>query len=534
MNKLFKILTVGILLLSSFGGTMVAAQEPTSIVYGISTTPTGIFNPVLTDSIYDEAVCALVYDSLLTVDEKLNFEPVLAESYEVSDDNLSVTFKLKEGLKWSDGQDLTTEDIQFTLESLADKDYQGANYGFVEHVKGANQYHEGKADQIEGIEIDGNQIKLTFDTPYAPALTNIGTLGIIPKHIWSKLPMVEWKENKDLKNFVGSGPFKLDEFNEGQFVKVSKNDNYHEDVKTDQIILKVVNEDALTAELKNNEVDIADVSNLKNADKEILKESGFSIYSHENNMIQVMGVNMTSAKMQDKSLRQAMMMAINRQAMVDQLLEGNGTIANTTILKSSWAYPSEDQLNQYEYNVEKAKTLLEEAGYNYEGDLLYKDGEQITLNLICPTGNAMREKTAQIIQQNLKEIGIEVTIESMEFPAMMDTIFAEDKKYEAFMMGSNQAIDPDTSAYWSSEGAWNMTGFSNEKADELLKEGQSKVDIEERQPIYQDFGALINDELPFLYLYNQNVEIAANEKIKGFNPSVFRDFSQAHLWEIGK
>lgn len=537
MSRQFKLLTLFSLILSlclfAFHPNSIQADtKEDSLVYGINTTPTGVFNPLLSDSIYDSAVCGFVYDSLLKMDKEMKLQPGLAESYEVSKDNLSLSFTLRKGLKWSDGKDLTPEDVRFTLESLADKKYDGASSGFVDKLKGAKDYTDGKADHIEGITIEGNVIRLTFAKPYAPALTNIGTLGIIPQHIWSKIDISEWKKNKDIKKFIGSGPYILDQFKEGQFVKFSANPNYYEKVKTPKVIMKVVNEEAVLAELKNGSVDIADVSNLKQTDKDGLKKDGFAIHSHENPMIQVMGLNMTSKKLQDKNLRHAMMYAINRKGMVDQLLEGNGEVASTTILKSSWAYPEKDQLNDYSYDLKKAKKILTDNGYSYKKDVLYKDGKAVTLKLICPTGNVMREKTAQIIQQNLKELGIKVTIDAMEFPAMMDIIFAKDKKYEAFMMGSNQAIDPDTSAYWSSKGAWNMTGFANDEADKLLEKGNSVLNLDERKAIYQDFGKLINDELPFLYLYNQNVQIASNKRVSGFNPSVFRDFSNAHEWAI--
>lgn len=512
---------------------LTAQGQESTIVYGLSTTPTGVFHPLLSDSIYDSAVNSVVYDSLLKIDEDLAFQPSLAESYEVSEDNLTLSFILREGLTWSDGEPLTAEDVAFTFTAMADPDYQGAHYGFVEKIVGSGDYQAGEADTISGITVlDDRTLEVQFEAAYAPSLTNLGTVGIIPQHIWSEIPDSEWKNNTDLANFVGSGPFKLEAFEPGQFVRFAANDNHHQEVLTDQLVYRVVNEDTVIGDLQSGEVHIFDVSNFKQEEKDQLQDQGFTIYSHENPMLQVMGVNMTAEKLQDKTLRQALVHAINRQGMVDSLLEGNGRVVNTTVLTSSWAYPGDEALNAYEYDPEKAKAMLEEAGYEYVDGILHKEGEPFTLDLIAPTGNEMRELSAQIIQQNLKDIGIEVTIQSMEFPAMMDIIFAEDKTYELFLMGSNQPVDPDSSAYWHSEGAWNMTGFSHDRVDELLSQGTLLVDPEDRQAIYKEFAQIINEELPFIYLYSQNVDLAVSDTIEGFTPSVFRDFAGAASWKI--
>ncbi|ENY8962181.1 ABC transporter substrate-binding protein [Clostridioides difficile] len=515
------------------------------IVYALWSSPTGIFNPLLSDTTYDDAVISLTYNSLLKFDEKLNPQPDLAESYKISDDKLSITFKIKDGVKWNDGKTLTAEDVAFTFTSIADKDYQGARYGDVEKLVGASEYKERKADGIKGIEvIDNNTIKFTFKEVYSPALTNIGGMGIIPKHVWSEVPVSQWKEQKDLLTKpVGSGPYKVASFTEGQDVQLESFDEYFNGKpKTKKFIFKVSNEDTTQVELLDGTVDVADVSNLKKKDLEEIKSEGMNIKSYSNNMIQYMGLNLREKKFQDKNVRQAFMYALDRKSLVDKLLEGNGEVVNTPMLPSSWPYPEASKLNDYKYSVEKAKELLKKAGYedkNNDGIVEDKEGNKLTAKLSYPTGNKLREQTAPIIQESFKQIGVQVELEGLEFSALMDKVVAN-HDFDLYLMGNNLAVDPDPTPYWKSSSAsdekgvsaWNISSFKNEEADKLMDEGLKVFDQKERKKIYENFAVLMNDEVPWTYLYAQNIVKASNPKLKNFNPSTFRDFSDVEKWYI--
>lgn len=542
--------TLGISILTgcSKGDESGKAIEPKSkdrIVYALTSSPTGIFNPLLNDTTYDDAVIDLTYNSLLSFDKNLNPKPELAKSYEISDDNLSITFKLNDNIKWSDGKTLTADDVAFTFTSLADKGYTGSKYGYVEKLKGAKDYHEGSVDKIEGIEvIDKNTIKFTFAEPYSPGLTNLGSIGIIPKHIWGEVPIAQWKDKKDLLTKpVGTGPYEVVSFTEGQDVQLKRNDNYFDgDVKTEKFILKVTNEDTATGELLNGTVDVIDASNLKNKDIKELESEGMDVTSYDSNLVQYMGFNLRDKKFQDKNLRQAFMYALDRNAMVDKLLEGNGQVVDTPMLPSSWSYPDKSTLNNYKYNKDKAKELLKQAGYedrDNNGIVEDKDGKELVVKLTYPTGNKLREQTAPIIQANLKDIGVKMELENMEFTALMDKVVAN-HDFELYLMGNNLSLDPDPKPYWHStsasdekgNSAWNISSFKNEKADQLIEQGISVSDQKQRKEIYSQFGKLLNDEVPWAYLYSQNIRKAYNPHLKDFKPYTFNDFDNVKDWYI--
>lgn len=522
-----------------------ADKMPDTIVYGMSTSPSGDFNPVLTDSIYDDAVCGLVYTSLLKLDEEQNLMPYLAKEYTVSDDQKTITFTLNDNLKWSDGEALTSKDVAYTFNALGNADYTGEYGSYVNKIKGAAEYKEGKAESISGIETpDDNTIKIEFETAYGPGLTNLGCMGIIPEHIWSKIPEGEWKNNKEaLTNPVGNGPYKLVSFNEGQDVKFAKNEDFFGgEVKTSNIIFKVIGEDTVAADLKNGTIDMAAVSNLKKADIEELEGAGFKIYRHPNNLFQYMGLNYRNPIFQDIKVREAIMTAIDRKNMVEKLIEGNGEVKDAPMLSSSWAYPKDVEFKKYDYDVEKAKSLLEEAGYTMkDGVMVDESGKALSFTLDVPMGNTIREQAAQIIQANLKDVGITVELNKMEFPALMEKVVAN-HDFDMYMMGNNLTADPDLTAYWSSAAVsneagdmgWNISGFTTPELDKILETGAGTTDIEARKAAYKEFAVYMNEQIPWMYLFEQDIIIAANPKLEGFNPSVFRDFADAQNWSLSK
>ncbi|MCT4507869.1 MAG: peptide-binding protein [Tepidibacter sp.] len=520
-------------------------QIKDKLVYAIWSSPTGVFNPLLNDTTYDDYVIDLTYSSLLKFNKDGELVCDLAEKYEVSDDNLSFTFDIKKGAKWHDGKPVTAQDVAFTFEAMADKDYAGAGYGSVERLKGAKDYHEGKTESIEGIQVlNENTIKFKFEEVYSPGLLNIGFEGIIPKHIWGEVPVAKWKESNELlNNPIGSGPYKMSKFESGQYVELERFDDYYgEAAKTKTFIFKVTNQDTAQAELANKTIDIADVTTLKNKDIELLENDGFKIKSYPNKLIQYMGFNLRDERFKDKQIRQAFMYAINRKLMVEKLIEGNGVVINTPMLPSSWAYPKSDILNHYDYNIEKAKELLKEAGWeDKDGNGIVENSknEEFVVELKYPTGNKTREKIAPIVQASLKELGVKVELSSMEFSTLMDQVVGN-HEFELYLMGNNLDIDPDPKPYWHSTAAsdekgvygWNISGLKNKEADALMEQGLSTLDMNERKAIYEKFAKLMNDELPWVYLFCQNTRIAYNPNLENFNPTTHLDLFDAENWII--
>ena len=231
------------------------AVEKSSLIYALWSSPTGVFNPVLYDEEYDAAVIELVYSKLFKMDENLNLVPSLAKSYSVSDDNLTLTFELRDDVKWHDGTPFTAEDVVFTFKSMANPDYTGPRYGEVEKIVGAKEFHEGTADDVAGIKlVNEYTVSFEFTEVFAPGLVRIGAdRGIIPKHIWESIPVKDWKESAEaLNNPIGTGAYKIKEFVPGQYVELEAfGDFFGGKAKIDTFIFKVANQDTAMAELVN-------------------------------------------------------------------------------------------------------------------------------------------------------------------------------------------------------------------------------------------------------------------------------------------
>lgn len=515
-----------------------------TIVYALWSSPDGFFNPALSNTTYDGSVNGLVYDSLVGYDADMSMIPAMAKSWSVSDDEKTLSFELRDDIKWHDGQTVTPEDVVFTLESLADAGYTGAYGSTVEGIVGYDAYNKGEVDYISGISVDGQKISIELKDVYAPALMNIGQFGILPKHIWGEVAVADWQESSELlANPIGCGPYKFVEFEDGHHLKLEANEDYFDGpVATKNFIFKITSRDSVQVELENGEVDIADVSDMKPNDIQDLEANGIALSSFPNNLIQYMGFNLRDDRFKDIKVRSAIMHGIDRKLMVDVLVGGKGQLINTPMIPTGWAYPDESSLNPYEYDVEKAKSLLAEAGWedrDDDGILEDEKGNDFKVVLTYPSGDKSREDSGPIIQNYMKDLGIDMELEMLEFSATMDKVVGN-HEFDLYLMGNSLDADPDPKPYWHSTAmsdekgvyAWNIAGFKSEKADALMEAGLKVTDQAERRKIYNDFGVLMNQELPWVTLYSKDIMMAHNPHLKNYNPSTYTRFVDVEDWKI--
>lgn len=527
------------------GGESSSGQAKDTIVYSMNTAPEGIFNPLISNINIDKYVTSVVYASLMTVNDKGEQEPYLATESKVSDDMKKITYTLSDKAVWHDGEKVTANDVAYTFKAMADPNYTGGYYGDVQAVKGAEAYHNGEAEDIEGIKvIDDKTIEIEFEKVYAPGVTNLGNVEIIPEHIWSKVDPGEWTKQTELLNKpVGCGPYKLTEYKTGSHVKFeAATDFFGGEVKTPNLVFKAINADTTQAEFKGGNVDIANVESLRKADIDALTSEGLKTVSYDNYMFTYMGFNLRKESLKDAKVRQAIMYAIDRQSILDNIVEGRGSIVNAPLLPSSWAYPEESELEQYKYDVEKAKSLLKEAGWeDKDGDGIVENanGEKLELTIDCQNDHEVRQKTATAIQESLKAAGIAVEIDTMEYSALMDKAVAN-HDFDLYMMGNTLSLDPDPKPMWASTAisnepgviGYNIVAYNNPETDKLIEEGNATLDQNERKSIYGEFAKILNRDVPEAYLFCQNVERVYNPGLEGYKPSTFNEFYNVHNWVI--
>ena len=525
---------------SSDSSKTTTESDASVLRYAVASSPKGLFSPLLSNTTYDNNVNSLVYSPLILLDENNEYQPGLAEKYEFSDDELTITFNLRKDVKWHDGEPFTADDVLFTFTSMADKNYTGSRFNEISKIVGAQDYHDGNADSISGIKvIDDYTISFTYTEPFAPALSNFSQRGIIPKHIWSKVDIADWENSSDLLNKpIGTGPYKFVEFKPDQYVELERNDDYFGGApKIEKFIFKVTNTETELSELTKGDLDVVTLTSTKEEDFNMLKDAGMKIKEKPSANYQFLTMNSNKEFFKDKRVRQAITYAINRQGMVESLIGEHGQVVNAPLSLAGWAYP-ESGLNTYDYNVDKAKELLSEAGWTENNGVLEKDGVKFEVDMLVPTGNKIREQSAPIIQQNLKDIGITVNISTMDIASAMAKTHGEGD-YDMGLFGFTLEVDPgDADRYWASSIAngsqFNFSNFINTQSDELLDKASKIIDRDERKNIYGEWAKLINEEAPYVFLYSQNDIRAYNPKLEGYNFSAYSVFPGIENWTISK
>jgi peptide/nickel transport system substrate-binding protein len=450
-----------------------------------------------------------VFNGLVKYDKNLRLVGDLAESFTASPDCRKVTFKLRKGVQWQDGKDFTADDVLFTYRKSIDP-------------KVATPY-SGDFERVEKIEApDPFTVTVTYKEPFAPGLASWG-MGIIPKHLLEKADLNTTEFNRKP---VGTGPYRFKEWVTGQKIVLTANETYFEGKpRVEEYIYRIIPDNAtMFLELKAGGLDFMGLSPLQyqRQTHTAYFKRYFNKYRYPAFAYTYMGYNLLDPRFKDKRVRQAIAYAINRRAVINGVLFGIGRPATQPVPPESWAYNPD--VPKYEFDLEKAKRLLAEAGWkDTDNDgLLDKDGRPFSFTLMTNQGNDERAKTAEIIQQNLKQVGIHVEIRILEWQAFLHQ-FIDKKKFEAIILGWSLGRDPDSYDIWHSsktkEGEFNFVSYNNPEVDRLLLEGRKTCDQEQRKSIYRRIHALIAEDQPYTFLYYPESLPILHKRFKGISPS---------------
>ncbi|XZH19548.1 ABC transporter substrate-binding protein [Clostridium perfringens] len=505
----------------------VAKNRTDTLIVG-TTDPKGEFVPIYSSTTFDGWVNNLIFDGLITNNEKGEPVPNVAESYEISEDGKTYTFKLNKGIKFTNGQELTAKDVAFTFTSICDPSYDGPRMDAVSNLVGYEEYNKGDAKSVEGIKvIDDHTISFTNKDVDAAGIWNF-SYGIMPESVYG-FEKGNFQAVKDkLLEPVGSGAYKFVHFKPGQEVKFEKNADYWKgEPNIPYVVMKVTNGQTLLQELMAGTVDIDRVG-AKPENIDPLKQAGFlNMDFYMQNGYGFMGMNYGSDKVKDPKVRQALLYGLNREGFMQSYYQGYGQVYNSHILPTSWAYNPD--VPKYEYNPEKAKELLDEAGWkdtNGNG-IRDKDGVELELQWLTYTDSKYVDALIPIVQQSWEQIGVKVTPELMEFGTMVDKV--DKREYDVFNMAWNLSIDPDPSGIFAISqdvpGGFNNIGWRNQEADELLKKGKRTTNQEERKKAYDEWQLKFSEDVPYILLGNAQEMFASSARVKGYNPSTYIDWT---------
>ncbi|WJE20608.1 ABC transporter substrate-binding protein [Bacillus cereus] len=504
-----------------------AKNRKDTLVVGISK-PGGVFLPYFQQNGWDGNVTSVIFASLVSTDKQGKPTPELAEKWDISSDQLTYTFHLRKDLKFSDGSPLTADDVAFTLTLLHDKAYEGDKDISQYAVKGGKEYKEGKANSIEGIQVvDPQTIKITTEKVNSQALTALGG-EVLSKAYYGK----DYKQNASLDYLkalyekpIAAGPYKFEKYIPGQEVRFVANENYYAGKpKIPNFIYKITSGDTKLQLFQTGEVDytglgtgdevLEQAKTLEFANIQIETAASFSYIYMNNN----------KPYLKDKKVRQALIYGLDRKKYVDTALKGYGTVANVPIHPTSWAY-MEEGVNKYEYDKEKAKKLLDEAGWKVGSDgIREKDGQKLKLSYFGPSSAKDSDLLIPIAKENYKEIGVEFNPEFMDFNTMLSKVNKGD--YDLASVSTPITSDPsETAGEYLSGVNEKSLGYKNAKVDELIKKGIETVDIEKRKPIYKELYKELSDDPPVILLNYRRTITGYNGNLKGIDPEKYNSIS---------
>ncbi|EJQ39233.1 hypothetical protein IEE_04905 [Bacillus cereus BAG5X1-1] len=504
-----------------------AKNRKDTLVVGISK-PGGVFLPYFQQNGWDGNVTSVIFASLVSTDKQGKPTPELAEKWDISSDQLTYTFHLRKDLKFSDGSPLTADDVAFTLTLLHDKAYEGDKDISQYAVKGGKEYKEGKANSIEGIQVvDPQTIKITTEKVNSQALTALGG-EVLSKAYYGK----DYKQNASLDYLkalyekpIAAGPYKFEKYIPGQEVRFVANENYYAGKpKIPNFIYKITSGDTKLQLFQTGEVDytglgtgdevLEQAKTLEFANIQIETAASFSYIYMNNN----------KPYLKDKKVRQALIYGLDRKKYVDTALKGYGTVANVPIHPTSWAY-TEEGVNKYEYDKEKAKKLLDEAGWKVGSDgIREKDGQKLKLSYFGPSSAKDSDLLIPIAKENYKEIGVEFNPEFMDFNTMLSKVNKGD--YDLASVSTPITSDPsETAGEYLSGVNEKSLGYKNAKVDELIKKGIETVDIEKRKPIYKELYKELSDDPPVILLNYRRTITGYNGNLKGIDPEKYNSIS---------
>ena len=539
---------------SSASGTTKYASEVThdgtpikggTLKYAIvSSSPfSGIFADELSADTNDSSIGGRIDESMFDYDEnrKLTNTGLASIEFDVENKTATVTLNSKD-YKWSDGQPVTIDDYIFAYQAIGNKDYTGVRYDDdYKNVVGMEEYHDGKADSVSGLEkVDDYTVKIHFKE-MSPSMQLAGgsvCAYIMPKHIFKDIPEAEWEKSDYVRGtkFVGLGQFKIESIVAGESVTLVPNEHYFRGVaKVDKVVMEVVSPDNIVSEMKAGNYDIATMPNsqyeaYKDLTNVTFLGSQASAYEyigfHLGKYDKETGKNVTdpNAKMSDVNLRQAMAYALDIDAAGQNLYNGLQHSSNSIIIPFFKDIYNKEQ-EGFTYNPEKAKQLLDEAGYkDVDGDGIRenKDGSKLQINFAARTRDEANESLVQQYLNWWKEIGLNVQLytgRTIELNSFYDKVQADDPEIDVFAAGWSTGYDPNPSGLFGETAQFNFERYVDAEGTAIMNKISSTESFDSAKNVefYKEWQKYVHDKA-FIFPTLVGEELTAvNKRVKYFD-----------------
>lgn len=526
----------GVVLSGLPGFSRAMAQDKAAkgqLTVGFSQEPT-VFNPHMPHIEVDEGIHFSIFDPLFYVDEKGAFVAALAaevptvENGGISADGLNWKVKLRDDVKWHDGKPFTAEDVKFTLELLVDPNFRSWRKTGHEFVRDLTV-------------VSPTEITWKMEKPFAPYPSILASTFITPKHLLG----AEADRNTAAYNNspVGTGAFKWKERVAGDYILLDANTEYFGDgPHIERLVYKYVPDlNVMYTQFKTGDIDVVGLQWITPDHYDEAKDlAGKVVNVVPGSTIESLSFNMERPQFKEPAVREALYAAIDKQSIIEALYYGLPTPTESYVPQQSFYYNPD--LPKHEYSIEKAKKLLDDAGWAPGADgIRAKDGVKLAFTCSTTAGNHIREQVQQYMQQSFKDIGVEMTISNLP-PAVMWGDYWMLSKFDSVIVGLDflTGPDPDTSDFFRSTSSaakggsgQNTWQFVNKDVDDLLAKGGSLFVPEERKAVYLKIQEIMRKELPLLPLFQyatvrghkqgvENVKPNVNNRIDTWNVATWR------------
>lgn len=502
------------------GGAPIAAQ-PTDkqgdwLIRHFSSDPRTL-NPIISKDNAASRVHDYVFDTLIDIDyDTLAWVPKMAESWTISDDKLTITFKLREGMLWSDGVPITTDDAVFSYETMMDPKVEAMQsrvyFGDVESVKA----------------LDDRTLEFKFKKRYYKSLDVAGTMTIIPRHVYQYTDGQEF--NRVRTKLVGSGPYVFERWEPGQRIILRRNPYYWgEPGNFDKVVFKTVSDNtAALQSVKAQQIDLMGLTAEQfvqvESDEKFNANYKRLVYTSPRGVYSYIGWNHLNPLFQDKRVRRALTHLVPRHRINEEILHGLADIATGPFWPGSDEHDlplqADNTVKPWPFDSGQALALLAEAGWqDSDGDgVLDKDGRSFTFQLLVPQGSQAGLDIASIAKEEMGKVGVKAEVTQLEWSVFQNKM--DDRKYDAVLLAwVSNSVEGDPYQVWHSSSRLkkgsNHISFNNSETDRLIEEARMEFDTTKRNEIYHKFHRLLHEEQPYTFLFRSKARVAVHKRFEG-------------------
>lgn len=490
-------------------------------------------NPLFAMSLIEGQIRELLFMGLVMqnwdeTSSDIKSSPFLAEKWEWNSDSTSITFYLRQDAVWSDGKKVTAEDVVYSFDLYSDPEVNSGFYGSFDNLLSDKGQHIDLEKTFE--IISPAKIKINFKPGAKANLIDID-MPILPKHILSKIPRAELSTTNFESNIVTNGPYTISSWKKNEAIILKAVNNsflYNEDMVKELIFKIVPDENSRITQLKKGEVDLLEDVDFESI-AELKQHSNIKIVARTGRDYDYIGwnhlepgettknkINRPNRFFSSVNVRKALSHAVNRSEILKEYLQGFGKLSFGPVSPIFSNYYN-TEIIPYEYSPAKAKSLLESEGWidNDKDGIIEKGSEEFSFKLYIGAGSPRRTYTATVIKNNLRAVGIDVTIETMETGTFINKLF--EHEFDAWMAGWTIPLPLDIQPYWHSDfkrSPFNFSSFSKPDADAILEKLETERNVESKKILYKKIQRILHENEPVTFLYWLDVKTAYNTRLE--------------------